>query len=111
MNSDYIDVLEALEKMRLGLYIMIREGSAAKDLDALLPLLKEYNTRKCIFVTDDRHPTDLNEHINGMVRRAVAFGVSPMKAIQCASLNIPELKITDKGLFDVNTFCFTDIAG
>jgi len=81
---------EAIEKLRLGMYLMIREGSAAKDLDALLPVLKECNTRKCIFVTDDRHPSDLKEHINGMVRRTVESGVSPIKAIQCASLNTAE---------------------
>lgn len=81
---------EALEKMRLGLNVMIREGSAARDLDSLIPLLKQNNTRKCIFVTDDRHPTDLKEHINGMVRRVVEAGVDPIKAIQCASLNTAE---------------------
>ena len=81
---------EAIEKLRLGMYIMVREGTAAKDLDALIPVLKECNTRKCIFVTDDRHPSDLKEHINGMVRRAVEKGVDPIKAIQCASLNTAE---------------------
>lgn len=81
---------EALEKLRLGMYVMIREGTAAKDLDALIPVLKTANTRKCIFVTDDRHPSDLKEHINGMVRRAVAKGVDPIKAIQVASLNTAE---------------------
>lgn len=81
---------EAIEKLRLGMYLMIREGTAAKDLDALIPVLKECNTRKCIFVTDDRHPSDLKEHINGMVRRAVEAGVNPIKAIQCASLNTAE---------------------
>jgi len=81
---------EAMEKLRLGMFLMIREGTAAKDLDALLPVLKEGNTRKCIFVTDDRHPSDLKEHINGMVRRTVDAGVSPIKAIQCASLNTAE---------------------
>jgi len=81
---------EAIEKLRLGMYIMIREGTAAKDLDALIPVLKECNTRKCLFVTDDRHPSDLKEHINGMVRRAVEAGVDPIKAIQCASLNTAE---------------------
>ena len=81
---------EAIEKLRLGMYIMIREGTAAKDLDALIPVLKECNTRKCLFVTDDRHPSDLKEHINGMVRRAVEAGVNPIKAIQCASLNTAE---------------------
>ena len=81
---------EAIEKLRLGMYIMIREGTAAKDLEALIPVLKDCNTRKCLFVTDDRHPSDLKEHINGMVRRAVEAGVNPIKAIQCASLNTAE---------------------
>ena len=81
---------EAIEKLRLGMYVMIREGTAAKDLDALIPVLKNCNTRKCIFVTDDRHPADLKEHINGMVRRAVEAGVNPIKALQIASLNTAE---------------------
>lgn len=81
---------EAIEKLRLGMYLMIREGTAAKDLNALIPVLKECNTRKCLFVTDDRHPSDLGEHINGMVRRAVEAGVNPVKAVQCASLNTAE---------------------
>ncbi len=89
---------EAKEKLRLGMYIMIREGSAAKDLDALIPLLKTSNTRKVIFVTDDRHPTDLKEHINGMVRRTVEAGVNPIKAVQIASLNTAEyFGLTDLG--------------
>ena len=81
---------EAIERIRLGMYVMIREGTAAKDLDALIPILKNCNTRKCIFVTDDRHPADLKEHINGMVRRAVEAGVDPIKAVQVASLNTAE---------------------
>ena len=81
---------EAIEKLRLGMYLMIREGTAAKDLNALIPVLKNCNTRKCLFVTDDRHPFDLKEHINGMVRRAVAAGINPIKAVQCASLNTAE---------------------
>lgn len=81
---------EAIEKIRLGMYIMIREGTAAKDLDALLPVLKEKNTRKCIFVTDDRHPRDLKVHINDMVRRSVEAGVDVIKAVQIGSLNTAE---------------------
>ncbi len=89
---------EAIEKMRLGMYIMIREGTAAKDLDALIPVLKNCNTRKCIFVTDDRHPSDLPEHINGMVRRSVEAGVDPIKAIQIGSLNTAEyFGLKDRG--------------
>lgn len=81
---------EAQEKLRLGMYIMIREGTPAKDLESLLPLLVKTNTRKCIFVTDDRHPEDLKSHINSMVRKAVEYGVEPIKAIQMASLNTAE---------------------
>lgn len=81
---------EAIEKIRLGMYIMIREGTAAKDLDALIPVLKEKNTRKCMFVTDDRHPKDLKVHINDMVRRTVEAGVDVIKAIQIGSLNTAE---------------------
>lgn len=81
---------EAIEKLRNGMYLMIREGSAAKDLDALLPVLKSYPNRKCIFVTDDRYPSALTEHINAMVKRAVDYGISPVKAIQMASINTAE---------------------
>lgn len=81
---------EAIEKIRQGMYIMIREGTAAKDLDALIPVLKEKNTRKCMFVTDDRHPKDLKVHINDMVRRAVEAGVDVVKAVQIGSLNTAE---------------------
>lgn len=89
---------EAIEKLRKGMYLMIREGSAARDLDALIPVMLEKNTRKCIFVTDDRHPEDLLEHINSMVRRVVEAGVDPIKAIQMASLNTAEyFKIQNLG--------------
>ena len=81
---------EAIEKLRLGMYIMIREGSAAKDLDALIPVMKKCPTRKCIFVTDDRYPSALKEHINMMVRRVVASGVDVIKAVQMASINTAE---------------------
>lgn len=81
---------EAAEKLGLGMYVMIREGSAAKDLKPLIPILKGKNTRRCIFVTDDRHPTDLKGHINDMVRRCVEAGVNPITAIKVASLNTAE---------------------
>lgn len=89
---------EAIEKIRLGMYVMVREGTAAKDLDALIPVLKEKNTRKCIFVTDDRHPKHLKKHISNMVEKAVEMGVDPIKAIQMASLNTAEyFKIPNAG--------------
>ena len=81
-------VQEAEEKLGLGMYIMIREGSAAKDLQALIPILKENGSDRCILVTDDRHPTDLKGHINDMVSRCVKEGVNPITAIKAASFNI-----------------------
>ncbi|MCR5266690.1 MAG: adenine deaminase [Cyanobacteria bacterium RUI128] len=89
---------EANEKLGLGMYVMIREGSAAKDLQPLIPVLKGKNTRRCIFVTDDRHPTDLKGHINDMVRQCVEAGVDPIRAIKVASLNPAEyFGLTDLG--------------
>ena len=81
---------EAIEKIRLGMYIMVREGTAARDLEQLIPVLRKYNTRKCMFVTDDRNAKHLINHISGMVKTAVSMGVEPIKAIQMASLNTAE---------------------
>lgn len=81
---------EALEKLRMGMYIMIRQGTVARDLELLLPAINEINARRCVFVTDDRSPTDLGTHINGMVKKAVEYGISPITAIQMASLNTAE---------------------
>ena len=100
VTSDHecTDPQQAIEKLRQGMYIMVREGTAAKDLDALMPLLLHNNNRKIMFVTDDRHPEDLLVHINGMVQRAVDNRVNPIKAIQMASLNTAEyFKIQDLG--------------
>ena len=78
---------EAIEKLGLGMHIMVREGSAAKDLQALMPVLKSKDADRCILVTDDRQPTDLKGHINDMVRQCVEAGVDPITAIKVASLN------------------------
>ena len=100
VTSDHecTDPQQAIEKLRQGMYIMVREGTAAKDLNALMPILLHDNNRKIMFVTDDRHPEDLTVHINGMVQRAVENRVNPIKAIQMASLNTAEyFKIQDLG--------------
>ncbi|HII06717.1 MAG TPA: adenine deaminase [Methanotrichaceae archaeon] len=83
---------EAREKLRLGMRIMIREGTAAKNLDDLLPLVNDVNSRRFLFVSDDRHPSDIlrEGHIDSMVRRAVESGLDPIAAIQIASLNAAE---------------------
>jgi len=91
VSSDHesTSVEEAREKLRKGLHIMIREGTAAKNLEALLPLVTPENSHRCFFVTDDRHPSDLiNEgHIDHMVRKAIELGLDPVTAIQMATLN------------------------
>jgi adenine deaminase len=80
---------EALEKRRLGMWIMIRQGSAARNLEALLPLVLEHGITNCLLCTDDREPHDLQEHghINDVVREAVALGCPPADAVAMATLN------------------------
>jgi adenine deaminase len=78
---------EALDKLKYGMKILIREGSAARNFDALIPLLKDHHDR-CMFCCDDQHPDELfRGHINMHVKRAVAAGYDTMKAIQCATKN------------------------
>ncbi len=82
------DTLEnALEKLRKGQFVMIREGTAAKNLEALLPLLTEQYAHRCMFATDDKHPGDLLEkgHIDYIVRKAIRLGADPIIAIKVAS--------------------------
>ncbi len=80
---------EALEKRRLGMWVMIRQGSAARNLEALLPLVLEHGITNCLLCTDDREPHDLQEHghINDVVREAVALGCPPADAVAMATLN------------------------
>ena len=81
------DIEDALAKLRRGQFIMIREGTAARNLDALLPLLTPQYYTYCMFCTDDKHPNDLLEkgHIDYIVRRAIKAGVDPIIAVKCAS--------------------------
>jgi adenine deaminase len=83
---------EAREKLRRGMHIFIREGTTARNLDALLPLVTPANSRFCHFCTDDRHPDTLlgEGHIDDVVRRAIAGGLDPVTAIQMATVNTAE---------------------
>ncbi len=78
---------EGRERLRAGMWLLIREASMARNLEALLPLVLEYGPDRIAFCTDDRDPDDIadNGHINGMVRDAVAFGVTPEDALLMAS--------------------------
>ncbi|UCE63934.1 MAG: adenine deaminase [Nitrospirota bacterium] len=80
---------EAKEKLRLGMYVLIREGSVAKNLDALLSLITPSHASRLGLITDDRHPADLlnQGHVNGLLKKAVAGGVSPTVAIQMVTIN------------------------
>jgi adenine deaminase len=80
---------EARQRIRLGMWLMIREGSAACNLDALLPLVKELHPPRVFFVTDDRDPLDLTTrgHIDSMVSRAIELGLDAVEAIRLASYN------------------------
>ncbi|MDY0163217.1 adenine deaminase [Desulfobotulus sp.] len=91
---------EALEKMRSGMHIMVREGTCAQNLDALLPALNDQTCRRMMWCTDDRHPHDLlhEGHMDDIVRRAIAAGVDPVMAIQMATLNPAEyFGLKDRG--------------
>src|SRR2546428_5851894 len=80
---------EALEKRRLGMCIMIREGSAARNLEALLPLVLEHGPANTTLCTDDREPDQLlrDGHMNDVLRRAVVLGCPPIDAVTMATLN------------------------
>jgi len=80
---------EALEKRRLGMWVMIREGSAARNLEALLPTVLEHGPRNTLLCTDDREPDHLLDegHVNDVIRRAVALGCPPADAVVMGTLN------------------------
>ncbi|MEN1759037.1 adenine deaminase [Anoxynatronum sibiricum] len=83
---------EMLERLRLGMYILIREGSAARNLKELVKLVNRENLRRCLFCTDDKHPEDLLQrgHIDNNLRMAVEEGIDPVAAIQMATINAAE---------------------
>ena len=83
---------EAREKLALGMYIMIREGSGTKNLHDLLHLVTPENERRCFFCTDDRHPDDIlrEGHINYIIKSAIKAGLNPVTALRMATLNTAE---------------------
>ena len=82
---------EAREKLRLGMQILVREGSSAKNLEELIPLISKGNSRKFSLCTDDRYPRDLVEgYMDKVLAKAVALGLDPMLAVQMATINTAE---------------------
>ncbi|MDZ7377682.1 MAG: amidohydrolase family protein, partial [candidate division KSB1 bacterium] len=101
---------EALEKLRMGMYVMIREGTGTKNLRDLLKMVTPENSRRCIFCTDDRHPHDILEegHINFMIKTAIDNGIDPISVIRMATLNPAEYYNLRKLGF-LSPGCFADI--
>ena len=91
---------EAEEKLRLGMWLMIREGSAAKNLEDLLPAVTPQNSHRCLLVLDDLEPRDLIQvgEMDSLLRRAVDLGFDPVRAIQMATINPSErFGLKDRG--------------
>lgn len=83
---------EAIEKIGLGMQVYLREGSAARNLEALIPAVTSENASRFCFCTDDRHPGDLHRegHIDHVVRKAVTLGLDPVTAIAMGSLHVAD---------------------
>ncbi len=94
IGSDHesITLEEAQEKLRMGMRLMIREGSQARNLAALLPLVTPVTGRRCLLVSDDKEPHELvaDGHLDTLLRRAVSLGLSPHLAVQMVTLNVAE---------------------
>lgn len=88
-DHECYNVQDAIAKLERGQFIMIREGTAAHNLDALLPLLTTKYADRCMFCCDDKHPSDLLEkgHIDYIVKKAIEQGVDPVLAVKVASHN------------------------
>jgi len=100
INSDHesVSLAEAREKLKQGMFIMVREGSSEKNLEALLPLITDKTYRRCFFVVDDRSAADLlrDGDIDAVVRKAIRLGLEPVRAIQLATINAAEYFHLDK---------------
>ena len=83
------DMEDAMAKLRNGQFIMVRDGTAAKNLEALVDLLKQPYYDRCMFCTDDKHPIDLLEkgHIDYIIKKAISYGVDPITAVKVACHN------------------------
>lgn len=108
---------EAAEKLRRGMYIMLREGSTEKNLSALASVVTPATAPRCSFATDDRHADMLAEdgHIDDCIRRAVAAGIEPETAYRMATLSAAErFGLNDRGALSPGRradFCVLDDVG
>lgn len=83
---------DAIEKLSRGQWIMIREGTAAKNMDALMPLFQPPYCYRCMLVTDDKHPGDIIEygHVDYLIRKAVSNGADPILSVKMATIQPAE---------------------
>ena len=91
-DHESVSLNEAKEKLKRGMWLMLREGSSEKNLEALLPLVTDKTFQRCMFVVDDRSCLDLlkDGDIDGVVRKAIRLGLDPVRAIQLATINPAE---------------------
>jgi adenine deaminase len=112
ISSDHecVSLDEAKEKLGQGMYIMLREGSSEKNLEALLPLVTDKTWPRCMFVVDDRTAADLlkDGDIDAVVRKAIRLGLDPVRAIQLASIN-PASYFRREGLGGIAPGYFADL--
>lgn len=91
ISSDHesTELKEAREKVKRGMFLILREGSTAKDLKKLLPMVNDYTYTRCFLGTDDRDPEDISKegHIDFMLRMAIESGMDPVRAMQLATTN------------------------
>lgn len=99
-DHECVDIVDAAAKLRRGMYVLIREGSATKNLRDLFPVINNKTLRRLVFCTDDRQVHDLLSigHINNNIKIAIEMGLSPIDAITMATLNAAECyKLDDRG--------------
>ncbi|WML43948.1 adenine deaminase [Neobacillus sp. PS3-40] len=91
-DHECVNAEEVTERLQRGMYVMLREGSAARDMKQLLTAVNEKNARRCLFVTDDKHLDDLvaEGSVDYNVKLAIQEGIHPLLAIQMATLNAAE---------------------
>src|SRR4029077_6669111 len=91
VRSDHesTELEEAREKLRLGMHLLVREGSTERNLEHVIPVVTPQNSAKCSFATDDKLPGDLVKegHIDHSIREAIRRGIAPMTAIQMGTIN------------------------
>jgi len=108
---------EGREKLKRGMYLMIREGSSEKNLDTLLPLVTDNTYKRCFFVVDDRSCSELlrDGDIDAVVRKAISRGLEPIRALQMATINTAEyFRLHDRGAiapgYLANLITITDLS-